>query len=400
MVISCAAANCSNRQGKASGGAVSFHRFPLKDSKRLIQWLKAVKRDNWKPTKYSFLCSEHFTKDSFSKRLEDQHRLLKPTAVPTIFQLAEEKRDDLGYVGHGGEIASPEPPRDGEDPRAGGCEVAQRTSSAGQDFMVMQGTKEMEEETLQAEIGSMSEEKESLRGQPGGSRRRTLGGKWVAKRRPQKKPKRSSVEESPKAAWVADRSGVSADDFTPPASGVCKFIGSLHSYSFSSKHPRPSFPKEQLERKRPKRDVGPSCSSQLMGHDKAEGSSTSSRTATPQKPSQGLSASPADLTPQPAAEAAVGQKGDTDANPMSINEVIMSASGACKLIDSLHSYCFSSRQSKNQVCCLREQVEKKNGELKLLRQRISRSDSQVRKLKEKLDELKRISFPYLNSLLS
>uniref|UniRef100_A0A8V5FIE7 Uncharacterized protein n=1 Tax=Melopsittacus undulatus TaxID=13146 RepID=A0A8V5FIE7_MELUD len=74
MVICCAAANCSNRQGKAHRGAVSFHRFPLKDSKRLIQWLKAVQRDNWTPTKYSFLCSEHFTKDSFSKRLEDQHR--------------------------------------------------------------------------------------------------------------------------------------------------------------------------------------------------------------------------------------------------------------------------------------------------------------------------------------
>ncbi|XP_053929955.1 peroxynitrite isomerase THAP4 isoform X5 [Cuculus canorus] len=382
--------------------------FPLKDSKRLIQWLKAVKRDNWTPTKYSFLCSEHFTKDSFSKRLEDQHRLLKPTAVPTIFQLAEEKHDDLGYVGHKREIASPAPLRDGEDPGEGGCEVAQRTSSSGQDFMVMQGTKEMEEETLQAEIGSMSEDKESLCGQLDGSRRRTLGDNLVAKRRTQKKPKRSSVEDCPKAAWVgswvADRSGVSVDDFTPPASGACKFIGSLHSYSFSSKHTRerPSFPKEQLERKRPKRDVEPSCSNQLVGHDKAvaEGSPTSSLTATPQKPSQGLSASPADLTPQPATEAVVGQKGDTDANPMSINEVIMSASGACKLIDSLHSYCFSSRQSKNQVCCLREQVEKKNGELKLLRQRISRSDSQVRKLKEKLDELKRISFPYLNSLLS
>uniref|UniRef100_A0A8C2SRN8 THAP-type domain-containing protein n=1 Tax=Coturnix japonica TaxID=93934 RepID=A0A8C2SRN8_COTJA len=89
MVICCAAANCSNRQGKALRGAVSFHRFPLKDSKRLIQWLKAVQRDNWTPTKYSFLCSEHFTKDSFSRRLEDQHRLLKPTAVPTIFRSSQ-----------------------------------------------------------------------------------------------------------------------------------------------------------------------------------------------------------------------------------------------------------------------------------------------------------------------
>ncbi|XP_044288987.1 peroxynitrite isomerase THAP4 isoform X2 [Varanus komodoensis] len=58
------------------------------------------------------------------------------------------------------------------------------------------------------------------------------------------------------------------------------------------------------------------------------------------------------------------------------------------------------RQSKSQVCCLREQVEKKNGELKQLKQKISRSDSQVRKLKEKLDELKRISFPFLSNLLS
>ncbi|OXB83487.1 UNVERIFIED_CONTAM: hypothetical protein H355_006334 [Colinus virginianus] len=386
----------------------SAGRFPLKDSKRLIQWLKAVQRDNWTPTKYSFLCSEHFTKDSFSRRLEDQHRLLKPTAVPTIFQLAEKKRDNLDYVRSRRKIASQVPLHDGEAPREGGCEVAQRSPSPEQDLMVMPGTDGMEEVTLQAEIGAMSEEEEHLHGQLEGPRRRTFGDSLVAKPGAQKKSSRSSVEDCPKGAWtgswVADRSGISVDDFTPPASGACKFIGSLHSYSFSSKHTRerPSFPKEQLERKRPKRDVEPSCSSNLMGHDKtvAEDSPTSSLTATPQKPSQGLSASPADLTPQPAAEAVVGRKGDTDANPMSINEVIMSASGACKLIDSLHSYCFSSRQSKSQVCCLREQVEKKNGELKLLRQRISRSDSQVRKLKEKLDELKRISIPYLNSLLS
>eukprot|EP00076_Gallus_gallus_P013935 XP_015132591.2 THAP domain-containing protein 4 isoform X2 [Gallus gallus] len=395
---------------RSSGGGrpAARKRFPLKDSKRLIQWLKAVQRDNWTPTKYSFLCSEHFTKDSFSRRLEDQHRLLKPTAVPTIFQLAEKKRDNLDYVRSRRKIASQVPLQDGEGPREGGCEVVQRTSSPEQDLMVMQGTDEMEEVTLQAEIGSMSEEEEHLHGQLEGPRRRTLGDSLVAKPGPQKKSDRSSAEGCPKGSWtgswVADRSGISVDDFTPPASGACKFIGSLHSYSFSSKHTRerPSFPKEQLERKRPKRDVEPSCSSNLTGHDKtvAEDSPTSSLTATPQKPSQSLSASPADLTPQPAAEAVVGRKGDTDANPMSINEVIMSASGACKLIDSLHSYCFSSRQSKSQVCCLREQVEKKNGELKLLRQRISRSDSQVRKLKEKLDELKRISIPYLNSLLS
>ncbi|NXR33933.1 THAP4 protein, partial [Zosterops hypoxanthus] len=386
----------------------SFFRFPLKDSKRLIQWLKAVQRDNWTPTKYSFLCSEHFTKDSFSKRLEDRHRSLKPTAVPTIFQLVEKKQDKLDYVRSRRKIARQVPVRDGEPPREGGGEVAHRAPSPGQDLMVMQGTKEMEEAALQEEIGLMSEEEKALHGQVDSPRRRTLGDHLGAKAGAQKKPERSPGEDCARGGWAgswgADRSGVSVDDFTPPASGACKFIGSLHSYSFSSKHARerPSLPKEQLERKRPKRDVEPSCSSHLLAHDKAvtEVSPTSSLTATPQKPSQGLSASPADLTPRPATEAVLGRKGDTDANPMSINEVIMSASGACKLIDSLHSYCFSSRQSKSQVCCLREQVEKKNGELKLLRQRVSRSDSQVRKLKEKLDEMKRNSFPYLNSLIS
>ncbi|KAM7013720.1 peroxynitrite isomerase THAP4 isoform 1-T1 [Passerculus sandwichensis] len=408
MVICCAAANCSNRQGKARHGAVSFHRFPLKDSKRLIQWLKAVQRDNWTPTKYSFLCSEHFTKDSFFKRLEDHHRLLKPTAVPTIFQLVEKKHGKLDYVRSRRKIARQVLVKDGEAPQEGGGEVAHRSPSSGQDFMVTQGTKEMEEATLKEEIGSVPKEEQALHSQLDGPRRRTLGDHLGTKAGVQVKPERSPGKDCARGSWagswVADRSGVSVDDFTPPASGACKFIGSLHSYSFSSKHARerPSLPKEQLERKRPKRDVEPSCSSQPLGHDKAvtEASPTSSLTATPQKPSQGLSASPADLTPRPAAEAVLGRKGDTDANPMSINEVIMSASGACKLIDSLHSYCFSSRQSKSQVCCLREQVEKKNGELKLLRQRVSRSDSQVRKLKEKLNEMKRNTFPYLNSLIA
>uniref|UniRef100_K7FH64 THAP domain containing 4 n=1 Tax=Pelodiscus sinensis TaxID=13735 RepID=K7FH64_PELSI len=315
-------------------------RFPLKDSKRLIQWLKAVQRDNWTPTKYSFLCSEHFTKESFSKRLEDQHRLLKPTAVPTIFPFTEKKDENQDYVKSRTEIASQILVRDGDQPREGGCEVVERTSYSDQDFMVMQGSNEMEQVTFQTETGSVTEQGEKVCGQVEEPLRRMFADNLVTKTGLQKKPERPSVDNCCEStvhaeSWITDRSGVSIDDFTPPVSGACKFIGSLHSYSFSSKHTR-------------------------------------------EKPS----------------------KGDTDANPMSINEVIISASGTCKLIDSLHSYCFSSRQSKSEVCCLREQVEKKNGELKLLRQKINRSDSQVKKLKEKLDELEKINFPYLNSLLS
>nr|XP_020641985.1 THAP domain-containing protein 4 isoform X1 [Pogona vitticeps] len=409
MVICCAALNCSNRQGKAPRGraAVSFHRFPLKDSKRLIQWLKAVQRDNWTPTKYSFLCSEHFTKDSFSKRLEDQHRLLKPTAVPTIFQDSEKKGSSRDHVRRKRRIASQTVQGDDNQSKEGSNEVIVGILSSDQ-HLIVEGMKEMEQVTLQAEIGSMSEQGEHFQVQLEGSLRRMLADNLVTKvvqSKPEKQPLDDCTETiiHPECLKM-DKSGISADDFTPPVSGACKFIGSLHSYSFFSKHTRErsSLPKEQLERKRLRRTMEPSCSSNTGDQNTTltEATSTSSLTAIPQKPPQTISASPADLTPKPATEAVVGQKGETDANPMSINEVIMSASGACKLIDSLHSYCFSSRQNKSQVCCLREQVEKKNGELKQLRQKISRSDSQVRKLKEKLNELKRINFPFLNNLLS
>ncbi|XP_038604865.1 peroxynitrite isomerase THAP4 isoform X1 [Tachyglossus aculeatus] len=410
MVICCAAANCSNRQGKGDKRDVSFHRFPLKDSKRLIQWLKAVQRDNWTPTKYSFLCSEHFTKDSFSKRLEDQHRLLKPTAVPSIFQLSEKKRVNRGHARSKRKEASQVLVGARDPSKEGGREADKSSSfSLDQGSMVKQETGKMERVTRKADIGSRSGPGENIPVQLEAPLVRTLSDGLTSTPGTQRRPERPAVELCPSAnthngSWIADRSGISIDDFTPPGSGACKFIGSLHSYSFSSKHTRErsSLPKEQPDRKRPKRDAEPSCSGNGAGPERCltESGPSSSLTATPQKPSQSWSAPPADLTPKPATEAVLGQKGDTDANPMSINEVIMSASGACKLIDSLHSYCFSSRQSKSQVCCLREQVEKKNGELKLLRQRVSRSDSQVKKLREKLDELKRFSFPFLSNLLS
>lgn len=327
--------------------------------------------------------------------------------MPTIFQLSEKREDSKDHVKRRRRIASQALQGDDNQPKEGSGEIVEGILSSDQDLK-MEGAKEMEQVTLQAEIGSMSEQGENFQVQLEGSLRRMLADNLVTKVG-QIKPEKPAMEDCSEtvihpASLKTDKNGILDDDFTPPVSGACKFIGSLHSYSFFSKHTRErsSFPKEQLERKRLRRSVEPRCSSNIAEQDASllETSSTSSLTAIPQKPSQSMSASPADLTPKSATEAVVGQKGDTDANPMSINEVIMSASGACKLIDSLHSYCFSSRQSKSQVCCLREQVEKKNGEMKLLRKKISRSASQIKKLKEKLDELKKINFPYLNNLLS
>lgn len=396
MVICCAAVNCSNRQGKGEKRAVSFHRFPLKDSKRLIQWLKAVQRDNWTPTKYSFLCSEHFTKDSFSKRLEDQHRLLKPTAVPSIFHLSEKKR---GAGGHGRARRKTTGAVRGHTSPATGKGTTGSSPPSGDNLMAKPESRKLKRASPQndaapkATPGAVSQEQAQSVGKPPGDEPAAplAGGQEEAQASAPEADHQKASSSADAGGAGADRSGISMDDFTPPGSGACKFIGSLHSYSFSSKHTRerPSVPREPMDRKRLKRDVEPRCS----GNSVAQSPPSSSLTATPQKASQSPSAPPTDVTPKPAAEAV--QSEHSDASPMSINEVILSASGACKLIDSLHSYCFSARQNKSQVCCLREQVEKKNGELKSLRQRVSRSDSQVRKLREKLDELRRASLPYL-----
>ncbi|XP_006083077.1 THAP domain-containing protein 4 isoform X2 [Myotis lucifugus] len=391
MVICCAAANCSNRQGKGEKRAVSFHRFPLKDSKRLIQWLKAVQRDNWTPTKYSFLCSEHFTKDSFSKRLEDQHRLLKPTAVPSIFHLTEKKR---GSGGHGRSRRKDTKKASGglrgRASEADGKGDAGSPSPSSENLKTKPESRKLKRASLKSEATS---QEQATQGPPVDD---ALATKASGSQAEANGPACDAGDESsitPDKDLV-DKSGISMDDFTPPGSGACKFIGSLHSYSFSSRHTRerPYVPREPVDRKRPKRDTEPGCSGTSLG----QSPPSSSLTATPQKSSQSPSAPPTDVTPKPAAEAV--QSEHSDASPMSINEVILSASGACKLIDSLHSYCFSARQNRSRACCLWKQVEKKNGELRSLRQRVSRSDSQVRKLQEKLDKLQRGSMLSLSSL--
>ncbi|XP_025841603.2 THAP domain-containing protein 5 isoform X2 [Vulpes vulpes] len=50
-----------------------------------------MKRDSWVPSKYQFLCSDHFTPDSLDIRWGI--RYLKQTAIPTIFSLPEDDQD-------------------------------------------------------------------------------------------------------------------------------------------------------------------------------------------------------------------------------------------------------------------------------------------------------------------
>lgn len=97
MVISCAAFGCTNRYVK--GGPKSFHYFPMKNEELLKKWIVAIKRENFNPTKYSCLCSDHFLPSDYNLNRSENvfpvhhHKpILKFNAVPSVFIFSKEKK--------------------------------------------------------------------------------------------------------------------------------------------------------------------------------------------------------------------------------------------------------------------------------------------------------------------
>ncbi|XP_069043820.1 THAP domain-containing protein 5 [Lepisosteus oculatus] len=81
----CTAPNCGNSAGHPNPDKkISFYKFPLHDPPRLRQWLANMRREEWTPSRYQHLCSEHFTPSCFHLRWGI--RYLASDAVPTIFQ--------------------------------------------------------------------------------------------------------------------------------------------------------------------------------------------------------------------------------------------------------------------------------------------------------------------------
>lgn len=58
-------------------------RFPLNLGLR-NQWIKAVKRENWTPGKFTRICSEHFHQDDIIRK--SARVRIKENAVPSIFK--------------------------------------------------------------------------------------------------------------------------------------------------------------------------------------------------------------------------------------------------------------------------------------------------------------------------
>ncbi|CAL1272052.1 unnamed protein product [Larinioides sclopetarius] len=79
----CAAYGCKNRPHNKIPG-ITFHKFP-KDIALRNEWLLALRRVNFRPTKYSRLCSEHFSENQIDRTSLACVRL-KANAVPNIFK--------------------------------------------------------------------------------------------------------------------------------------------------------------------------------------------------------------------------------------------------------------------------------------------------------------------------
>lgn len=83
MVGYCSAFGCKTKSLK---GGPSFHKFPA-DKCILQKWLVAIKRENFKPTKHSRLCSDHFENTDFIVRFGQKY--LEKSAVPSIFNFPQ-----------------------------------------------------------------------------------------------------------------------------------------------------------------------------------------------------------------------------------------------------------------------------------------------------------------------
>ena len=95
----CVAYGCTPKvraAAEASGKKISYHKFPEKNQWRKA-WESRTRRSNLVLSKFSRLCSLHFSNESFVRdpdlKLDvNLKRELKPDAVPSIFVFKQPKR--------------------------------------------------------------------------------------------------------------------------------------------------------------------------------------------------------------------------------------------------------------------------------------------------------------------
>ncbi|GFT52763.1 THAP domain-containing protein 3 [Nephila pilipes] len=81
----CVAYGCNNRKDREDCRSKSFFGFPINKSSVVKTWVKMMRRDNFRPTPYSKICSDHFDESCFEYQPFTNRRQLKPGSIPTIF---------------------------------------------------------------------------------------------------------------------------------------------------------------------------------------------------------------------------------------------------------------------------------------------------------------------------
>lgn len=85
MVNKCSAVGCRNGYEKNTDKSLSFHSFP-KDEFTKSAWLRRLRRENFEPTVYSRLCSEHFTEHDFITERQDSKSSRKIKSAPDLIK--------------------------------------------------------------------------------------------------------------------------------------------------------------------------------------------------------------------------------------------------------------------------------------------------------------------------
>lgn len=62
-----------------------FCSFPFKRPEILKLWIRAIRRENWNPSKTSRLCGEHFLPSDYQDIPGSKRKVLKLDAVPSVF---------------------------------------------------------------------------------------------------------------------------------------------------------------------------------------------------------------------------------------------------------------------------------------------------------------------------
>ncbi|XP_076834545.1 D-aminoacyl-tRNA deacylase 2 isoform X2 [Brachyhypopomus gauderio] len=111
----CAVYSCNNYNGPLERTlGLTFHRFPFDEPQRLNEWIRNLRRLNWRPRPRSVVCSTHFVDDCFDRSGDSV--CLKPHAVPTLLLCTTQDKE--------GE----EPPQGSAEPRSS-CETRENSST-------------------------------------------------------------------------------------------------------------------------------------------------------------------------------------------------------------------------------------------------------------------------------